>query len=1217
MDDIQKLHSFSVISKVLSELDRNAGLKDRILAEFIIKIALDAKDVDNFTKQLEQSGAEFPIEFMKSIYSLINRMRISNLEPEIDTGPEADKLEENPSKLAGMPPGSLLYVPRRQSKDGGIDEKIEDSKFEDDAEKNDKEFIAKKFPALTLPNKSKEELDLDLDLLYDSGDKKPEIKEQENLIEPQKSETKHSRKKSTSSSHSKHHHHHSSRHHHHRHKHSSSRSRSYSRSRSRSRSRSKHHSSRHHKKSESPENEEPIAGKIYEGIVTRVEPYGAFIRLNEFRNIVDGLLHISQIPGREKVRNATDLFTKNQKVKVAVLSINGHKISLTMKGLPDAIYEVKSKDDKNEGENLIEELKNNPTKPIDPLGTATGKLTGIRIDTEDSKQKAKKRIPSPLLWEISQMKGGQVYQESDDAFYNPKTGKIEYEEADEEDPDLELNEAEPAFLKNQTTRSGVAMSPVKVTRAMEGTLQRIAMNQAKLAKQRKEKRDEERRAKVEPIQVPKESEKLLDDPASNLLKRDIMNTLTAFGGNPNDLPEWKLQSIIKNSGLGKRSSMTIKEQRESLPIYKLREPLMDAIAKNSILVIIGETGSGKTTQIPQYLKEEGYTKKGKIACTQPRRVAAMSVAKRVSDEVGTKLGDLVGYSIRFEDCTSERTVLKYMTDGMLLRESLIDPSLRQYSVIMLDEAHERTVQTDVLFGLMKNALKARPDLKVIVTSATLDAEKFSSYFYDCPIFKIPGNTYDVEILYAKEPESDYLDAALNTVMQIHLGEPKGDILVFLTGQEEIDTAVQTLNERIKGMGNEVPPLIALPVYSALPSEMQAKIFEPAPEGSRKCVIATNIAEASLTIDGIFYVVDPGFAKIKVYNPKLQMDQLVVCPISRASAKQRAGRAGRTGPGKCYRLYTLDAYKNEMLPDSVPEIQRTNLANIVLTLKAMGINDLLNFDFMDPPPVKTLVAAMEELYNLGALDTEGLLTKIGRIMAEFPLDPPLSKMLLTSVDLSCSDEIVTIVGMLSVQNVFYRPRDKQSIADQKRAKFSHPDGDHLTMLTVYEAWRLNNSSSAWCFENFIHARALKRALDVRNQLIDIFKKFKLPLVSCGKDYAKVRKAITAGFFTHAARKDQEEGYKTLQDARQVYIHPSSALFNRNPEWVIYHELVLTSKEYMREICTIDPKWLVDVAPNYCKFADPNSISKRKKQEKLEPLHNKFEDPNAWRLSRRKG
>lgn len=298
------------------------------------------------------------------------------------------------------------------------------------------------------------------------------------------------------------------------------------------------------------------------------------------------------------------------------------------------------------------------------------------------------------------------------------------------------------------------------------------------------------------------------------------------------------------------------------------------------------------------------------------------------------------------------------------------------------------------------------------------------------------------------------------------------------------------------------------------------------------MIATNIAEASLTIDGIFYVVDPGFAKMKVYNPKLGMDTLVVSPISQASARQRAGRAGRTGPGKCYRLYTEEAFKNEMLPTSIPEIQRTNLANTVLLLKAMGINDLINFDFMDPPPIQTLISAMESLYTLGALDDEGLLTKLGRLMAEFPLEPQLSKMTLTSVDLGCSDEIITIVAMLSVQNVFYRPREKQHLADQKRAKFYHPDGDHLTLLTVYEAWQAQGCQNAWCFENFVQARALNRAKDVRKQLITIMDRFKLSITQCGtytnKDYSRIRKSICAGFFTHAGRKDPQEGYRTVAD-----------------------------------------------------------------------------------------
>ena len=348
----------------------------------------------------------------------------------------------------------------------------------------------------------------------------------------------------------------------------------------------------------------------------------------------------------------------------------------------------------------------------------------------------------------------------------------------------------------------------------------------------------------------------------------------------------------------------------------------------------------------------------KIGCTQPRRVAAMSVAKRVAEEMGVQLGDEVGYAIRFEDCTGPNTIIKYMTDGMLLREALIDKDMSQYSVIMLDEAHERTINTDVLFGLLKQVVAKRNDFTLIVTSATLDAEKFSSYFFNCKIFRIPGRNFPVEVFFTNEPEEDYLEAALICVMQIHLDEPAGDILLFLTGQEEIDTACQVLHDRMKKLGPDAPELIILPVYSALPTELQQKIFEPAPQGARKIVIATNIAEASITIDGIYYVVDPGFSKIKVYNPKLGMDSLIVAPISQASAQQRAGRAGRTGPGKCYRLYTESAFNSEMLPTSVPEIQRTNLANTILLLKAMGIHDLLNFDFMDPPPIQTMIAAME-------------------------------------------------------------------------------------------------------------------------------------------------------------------------------------------------------------------------------------------------------------------
>lgn len=304
----------------------------------------------------------------------------------------------------------------------------------------------------------------------------------------------------------------------------------------------------------------------------------------------------------------------------------------------------------------------------------------------------------------------------------------------------------------------------------------------------------------------------------------------------------------------------------------------------------------------------------------------------------------------------------------------------------------------------------------------------------------------------------------------------------------------------------------------------------------------------------------------------------------------------------------------MLPNSVPEIQRMNLSNTVLMLKAMGINDLLNFDFMDPPPIQTMITAMELLYQLGALDSEGLLTKLGRKMAEFPLEPQLSKILILSVDLKCSDEVLTVVAMLSVQNIFYRPKEKQTQSDQKKAKFHQPEGDHLTLLNVYSAWKSANYSNAWCFENFVQARSMRRAQDVRKQLLGIMDKYRQDVVSCGRSLSKVLKAICGGYFRHAAKKDPQEGFKTMLEGTPVYIHPSSALFNRQPEWVIYHELVLTSKEYMREVIAIEPKWLLEVAPTFFKAADPNKISKRKKQEKIEPLHNKFEEKDAWRISK---
>lgn len=638
----------------------------------------------------------------------------------------------------------------------------------------------------------------------------------------------------------------------------------------------------------------------------------------------------------------------------------------------------------------------------------------------------------------------------------------------------------------------------------------------------------------------------------------------------------------------------LQEDRKMLPIYPYRDELLKAVDDHQILVIVGETGSGKTTQIPQYLHESGYTKRGKVGCTQPRRVAAMSVAARVSQEMGVKLGHEVGYSIRFEDCTSEKTVLKYMTDGMLLREFLGEPDLASYSVVMVDEAHERTLSTDILFGLVKDIARFRPDLKLLISSATLDAEKFSDYFDSAPIFKIPGRRYPVEIHYTKAPEADYLDAAIVTALQIHVTQPPGDILVFLTGQEEIETAEEIMKHRTRGLGTKIAELIICPIYANLPTELQANIFEPTPEGARKVVLATNIAETSLTIDGIKYVIDPGFCKMKSYNPRTGMESLLVNPISKASAMQRAGRSGRTGPGKCFRLYTAYNYYNDLEDNTVPEIQRTNLANVVLSLKSLGIHDLLNFDFMDPPPAEALLKALELLYALSALNRLGELTKVGRRMAEFPLDPMLSKMIVAADNYKCSDEIISIAAMLSVGNsIFYRPKDKQVHADNARMNFHTGNvGDHIALLKVYSSWKETNYSTQWCYENYIQVRSMKRARDVRDQLEGLLERVEIELASNPNDLDAIKKSITAGFFPHSARLQKNGSYRTVKHPQTVHIHPSSGLAQVLPRWVIYHELVLTTKEYMRQVTELKPEWLVEIAPHFYQLKDVEDPGSKK-------------------------
>lgn len=662
--------------------------------------------------------------------------------------------------------------------------------------------------------------------------------------------------------------------------------------------------------------------------------------------------------------------------------------------------------------------------------------------------------------------------------------------------------------------------------------------------------------------------------------------------------ERMLQEQLTNA---ERKAKTIEETRKSLPFYKYREELLAAVHQYQTIIIVGETGSGKTTQLPQYLVEDGFTKQGKIVCTQPRRVAAMSVAARVAEEMGVKLGQEVGYSIRFENNTSEKTNLIYATDGNLLRLLMSNPSLDEYSAIIIDEAHERTIATDVLIALIKYIGRARPDLKILISSATMNAQKFSKYFDDAPIFNIPGRTHEVTEYYTPQPEANYLSAAATTIFQIHLSQGPGDVLVFLTGQDEIEALEASLQETQRKLGAACKELIICPIYANMPPDLQQNIFAQTPPNARKVVLATNIAETSLTIDGIVYVIDPGFVKENVFEPKRGMSSLVVVPCSRASANQRKGRAGRTQPGKVFRLYTKHAYMNEMEESTTPEILRSNLEGTVLTLKSIGIHDLLNFDFIDPPSVQSLSSALEKLYALSALNDAGNLTKIGRQMAEFPIDPMQSKALIVAGTLGCTEEVISVLSMLGeAGSLFFRPKDKKLLADSARARFTHKEGgDFLTYLSIYNQYVDSDYSYVWARENYLQHRSLNRARDVREQLIKLCERTEVDVASSSdatSENNQVLRALTAGFFPNAARLQRDgQSYRTVKGGLTAMMHPSSVLLENRPRWLVYYELVLTSKEFLRSCYPLEPRWLTEFAPHYHKAEDIEKLGTGDKKQ----------------------
>ncbi|XP_074357100.1 putative pre-mRNA-splicing factor ATP-dependent RNA helicase DEAH9 [Apium graveolens] len=656
---------------------------------------------------------------------------------------------------------------------------------------------------------------------------------------------------------------------------------------------------------------------------------------------------------------------------------------------------------------------------------------------------------------------------------------------------------------------------------------------------------------------------------------------------------------------------SLEKQRQRLPVYKYRNSILYLVETHSTSIVVGETGSGKTTQIPQYLKEAGWADGGRvIACTQPRRLAVQAVASRVAEEMGVKLGDEVGYTIRFEDLTnSELTRIKFLTDGVLLREMMTDPLLSKYSVIMVDEAHERSISTDILLGLLKKIQRRRPELRLIIASATIEAKSMAAFFdtskkrrgsddkqhgpkTEPAILSVEGRGFNVQVFYAEEPVPDYLRAAVSTVMSIHYQEPPGDILVFLTGQDDIDAAVELLTEESQNNGKPSGGLTILPLYSGLSRADQDLVFSPTPRGKRKVVISTNIAETSLTLEGVVYVVDSGFSKQRFYNPITDVENLIVAPISKASARQRAGRAGRVRPGKCYRLYTEEYYVNELSTEGIPEIQRTSLVSSVIQLKALGIDNILGFDWPASPSPEAMIRALEVLYSLGVIDDDAKLTSpAGFQIAEIPLEPMISKMILASDELGCSEEILTIASVLSIQSIWASSRGSQKELDEAKMRFAAAEGDHVTFLNVYKGFLKCNKSPTWCHKNFVNYQAMKKVIEVRGQLRRTAQRIGINLKSCDGDTQVVRKAVTAGYFANACRLEafSHSGmYKTLRGSQEVYIHPSSILFRVNPKWIIFHSLVSTDRQYMRNVITIDPSWLTEAAPHFYQHRQPDSF-----------------------------
>ncbi|KAL0229480.1 hypothetical protein GEMRC1_014097 [Eukaryota sp. GEM-RC1] len=609
------------------------------------------------------------------------------------------------------------------------------------------------------------------------------------------------------------------------------------------------------------------------------------------------------------------------------------------------------------------------------------------------------------------------------------------------------------------------------------------------------------------------------------------------------------------------------ESFQRLPIHDFRDEIVNTVSHNQVTVLVGETGSGKTTQVPQFLLDQylsSITPK-KVVITQPRRVAAQSIAARVSQERGVILGREVGYTVRFNDLSRPSTQLLFVTDGILLREMTTDPLLSNYSVVMLDEVHERSINTDLLLALFKILLEGRPDLRLVISSATMDADVISKYFSNCPIITVPGKTFEVEDFFVKTAVSDYVDACVRTVLDTITSDSTddvsndGDILCFLTGQDDIDDAIRLLHDRLHFLPSSAPTLVILPLYSALPVEEQTKVFQPTPIGCRKIVFSTNIAETSVTIPNISVVIDCGFSKQRVFDPRLGTSSLLVTPISKASAKQRGGRAGRTRKGKCMRMYTKWVFEHDLEEATVAEIKQR-------------------------PSSQSLARSLDNLFALGLVDSKGVVTSLGKKASLLPLSPHYSVSLINSVSFGVFSNVCGVLAILSSPPILVgRRKSDDYTAPASIKSFIDDHSDHVTLLNLFNGWLNSNKSPSWARDRGLHHGHLTKVLDTRKQLFNLcvsLEMIKSDHVDKTMVTDEVLKALVSGMFQNIAVKRNLGGYATLRHGQVVKIDSKSFVVDdRSILFVVFNEIIESFDDYiMKVVSVVDQQWIQSVVPH---------------------------------------